>query len=174
MTILLTILISYIISSFFGYVIHWSLHQSWAGFFNKAHMTHHQVLYPPSDFTSEKYRHAGKDSAPKFFALATLPIILLLLILLLVGILPLPLLITCWTVIGVMGFSHDYIHDAFHLRNHWMSRIPVLRDIFAKWTQLHYLHHVDMSKNFGIFIFHWDHVFRSFWKTSDVKIPKND
>src|SRR5579885_1957013 len=159
--ILLTILISYIVTSFFGYVIHWSLHQTWSGFFNKAHMTHHQVLYPASDFTSDVYRHAGKDSTPRFFALAASPLILTPLVLWLVGIVPLSVAITAWAVMGVMGFLHDYIHDAFHIRNHWMTRTPVLRDIFAKWIQLHYLHHVDMGKNFGIFVFHWDRVFKT-------------
>ncbi len=167
--ILLTILISYIVTSFFGYVIHWSLHQTWSGFFNKAHMTHHQVLYPASDFTSDVYRHAGKDSTPRFFALAASPLILTPLVLWLVGIVPLSVAITAWAVMGVMGFLHDYIHDAFHIRNHWMTRTPVLRDIFAKWIQLHYLHHVDMGKNFGIFVFHWDRVFKTFWKSDETK-----
>ena len=167
--ILLTILISYIVTSLFGYVVHWSLHQTWAGGFNKAHMTHHEILYPPSDFTSDTYRNAGKDSTPKFFALAALPLILTPIILWAVGVLPLSLMITVLVVEGIMGFLHDYIHDAFHITNHWMSRTPVLRDIFAKWTQLHYLHHVDMKKNFGIFVFHWDRIFKSFWGNGETK-----
>jgi len=167
--IFITILLTYVITSLFGYVIHWSLHQSWAGTFNKSHMTHHQIMYPPSDFTSEKYRNAGKDSTPKFFALAAIPLIFAPIGLWAAGLLPLYLMLTVLAVEGVMGFLHDYIHDAFHIKDHWMNRVPVLSVIFAKWVQLHYLHHVDMGKNFGIFVFHWDHVFKTFWGSSEPK-----
>lgn len=160
----LTLLISYIVTSLFGYVIHWSLHQSWAGQFNNAHMTHHLKLYPPEDFTSDTYRHAGKDSTPKFFAMAAIPLILTPIVLGLLGILPFYLVITVLVVEGIMGFLHDHIHDLFHINNNWMSRVPVLRDIFHKWTRLHYLHHVDMEKNYGIFVFHWDRLLGTFWK----------
>lgn len=163
---LLTILISYIITSLFGYVIHWSLHQTWAGQFNNAHMTHHLKLYPPEDFTSEVYRNAGKDSTPKFFAMAAIPLILCPIVLGLLGILSWPLAITVLVVEAAMGFFHDYLHDAFHIKNHFLTRIPVVRDIFQKWIDLHYLHHVDMGKNYGIFVFHWDRIFGTFWKKS--------
>jgi len=163
---ILTILISYIITSLFGYVIHWSLHQSWAGQFNTAHMTHHLKLYPPEDFTSDTYRHAGKDSTPKFFALAAIPLIITPIILGALGILSWYLVVTVLVMEGLMGFLHDYIHDAFHIYNHWMSRVPVLKVIFHKWVELHYLHHVNMEKNYGIFVFHWDRLFGSFWKRS--------
>lgn len=162
--ILLTILITYIVTSFFGYVVHWSLHQSWAGRFNVSHMTHHLKLYPPSDFYSETYRDPGKDNTVKFFAFAAIPLLLAPVVLYFLGILPLSLMITVLVVEGIVGFLHDYIHDAFHITDHWMSRVPVLRDIFGVWVKLHYLHHVDMGKNYGIFVFHWDHVFRTFWK----------
>lgn len=162
--IFLTILITYIVISLFGYVIHWSLHQPWLGKFNDSHMTHHLKLYPPSDFLSETYRHAGKDSTVKLFAFAVIPLILTPIVLYFLGVLSLSLMITVLVVEGIVGFLHDYIHDAFHISNHWMSRVPVLRDIFGVWVKLHYLHHVDMGKNYGIFVFHWDHVFRTFWK----------
>lgn len=165
--VLLTILITYIVTSLFGYVIHWSLHQTWAGQFNNAHMTHHLKLYPPEDFTSDSYRNAGKDSTPKFFAMAALPLIGLPIVLFAVGFLPLHLMIVALAVEGAMGFLHDYIHDAFHISRHWMSRVPVLKDIFHKWVALHYLHHVDMGKNYGIFVFHWDRIFRTFWRKTD-------
>lgn len=162
--IFLTILIIYIVTSFFGYVVHWSLHQSWAGRFNVSHMTHHLKLYPLSDFYSETYRNPGKDNTVKFFAFTAIPLVLAPIFLYFFGVLPLSLMITVLVVEGIVGFLHDYIHDAFHITNHWMSRVPVLRDIFAVWVKLHYLHHVDMGKNYGIFVFHWDHVFRTFWR----------
>ncbi len=161
---LLTILISYIVVSLFGYVVHWALHQSWAGPFNQAHMTHHLKMYPPSDFTSTVYRNAGKDSTPKFFALAALPLILTPIILGILGTLPWALAVTALVIEGLMGLLNDRLHDYFHISNHWLSRLPGFRLIFAKWVDLHYLHHVDMSKNYGIFTFHWDRLFKTFWE----------
>ncbi len=164
LAILVTVLISFIISSLFGYVVHRSLHQAWAGRLNRAHMTHHLTLYPPSDYLSDTYRQAGKDSTVKIFALAATPVVATPIILGIIGILPLSLVITSILVMGAMSFLHDYLHDSFHIRNHFLTRIPGFRDIFAYWNRLHYLHHVDMQKNFGIFLFHWDHIFKTFWK----------
>lgn len=159
---LLTALITCIIVSFFGYVIHWMLHQPWAGFFNSSHMTHHTKLYPPEDFFSDTYRSAGKDSTVILFAIAAVPLVLAPLVLGFFGLLSWSLVITVLVVEGLMGYAHNYLHDAFHIKNHLLTKIPVINKLFDKWVKLHYLHHVDMSKNFGIFTFHWDKVFKTF------------
>lgn len=158
----LTLLISYCVISLFGYVMHWVLHQSWMGSINQAHMTHHQKLYPPDDYVSDYYRRAGKDAAPKFFIIAALPLIIAPLVLCILGILPWYLLLTIWLMEALMGFLHDYLHDAFHIKNHWLNHLPVVRDIFRRWNYLHYLHHVDMGANYGIFSFHWDRLFKTY------------
>lgn len=163
-TILFTIFITYLITSLFGYIVHRALHQTWSGYFNKAHMTHHLIKYPPEDFLSDTYRNAGKDSTPKFFALAALPIILAPLLLGWFGILSWAVVITIMVVEGLMGFLHDYLHDSFHIKNHLLTKIPVINKLFDLWVKLHYQHHVDMNKNFGIFTFHWDKVFKTFLK----------
>lgn len=59
--IALTILIAFLATTLFGHVVHWALHQKWTGSVNQSHMTHHLKLYPPSDYLSDSYRHAGKD-----------------------------------------------------------------------------------------------------------------
>ncbi len=158
----LTVLITYVIVTLFGFIVHWSLHQPWVGKLNDAHMTHHLTLYPPEDFVSEKYRSAGKDSTVWTFALASIPLVAFPIVLALLGILSWHLAITVVVVELSLGFLHDYVHNAFHIKDHWMGRVPVLKDIFQVWVKLHYLHHVDMSKNYGIFTFHWDRVFRTF------------
>lgn len=166
---LLLIFSTFLVTSLFGYVAHWCLHQSWAGKFNASHMTHHLKLYPPEDFTSEVYRNAGKDSTPKFFAIAALPLILAPFVLWFFGIFSLSSVIVVLAMEAVMGFLHDYLHDSFHIKNHWLTRTPLLNVIFGRWIQLHYLHHVDMGKNFGIFAFHWDRIFKTFWSASDKR-----
>lgn len=164
LAILITALIAFFVSSLFGYVVHRALHQPWTGKLNQSHMAHHITLYPPTDYLSDVYRHAGKDNTVKIFAMASMPLVLTPIILGILGILPLALVITVLVVMGLMGFLHNYLHDAFHVRNHFLTRIPGFKVIFDRWNDLHYLHHVDMQKNFGIFLFHWDHIFRTFWK----------
>jgi len=162
-SILLTILISFFISSLFGYVVHRSLHQSWTGKLNRSHMTHHLTLYPPSDYLSEKYRDAGKDNTFFIFAIAAIPIVALPIILYFLKVISLMLAIIALIVMAIMSFLHSYLHDSFHIKNHFLTRLPIIKVVFAYWNHLHYLHHVNMQKNFGIFLFHWDHIFKSFW-----------
>ena len=68
---------------------------------------------------------------------------------------------------GLMGFLHDYLHDAFHIERHWLYRIPIIKNWFASLVSLHYLHHVDMNSNFGIFSFFWDRMFGTY--TNNLK-----
>lgn len=164
LSILLTILVTYVVVSLFGFIVHWSLHQPWAGYFGKAHMTHHLKLYPPQDFTSKKYRNAGKDDTLFAFALASIPMIAFPVLLAIFGVISWPIAVTAVVVELLLGFLHDWMHATFHIENHWLSRLPVVRVIFPVWIKLHYVHHVDMSKNYGIFAFHWDRVFGTYKK----------
>lgn len=163
LAIFLTAFITYFICSLFGYVVHRAIHQKWTGAINKSHMAHHLKLYPPTDYLSDIYRDAGKDDTFKIFAVAAVPVVATPIVLGVTGFLPLSLVITALVVMGLMGFLHSYIHDSFHIRNHFLNRVPVVKDLFKRWNALHYLHHVDMQKNFGIFAFHWDRVFKTFW-----------
>lgn len=164
LAILLTAIITFFVGSLFGYVVHRSLHQTWTGKFNNAHMTHHLRLYPPSDYVSDKYRNAGKDNTLWIFGAAAVPFFAVPILLGAFHILPLALVITSLIVMSLMSFLHSYLHDSFHIRNHWLYRIPLIGILFARWTHLHWLHHVDMQKNFGIFLFHWDHLLRTYWE----------
>lgn len=162
--VLLTILIVYIVVSLFGYFVHKSLHQDWTGRYNTSHMAHHEKLYPPEDFLSEKYRDAGKDDTFWTFAVISLPLILAPIVLGLLGILSLTLTLIALTEMLLIGWLNNYLHNALHIKNHWISKVPIIKYLFAKWGNLHYLHHVNMSFNYGIFSFHWDRLFKTFWK----------
>jgi len=162
LALILTIIISYFVSTLFGHVSHWALHQPWTKGFSQSHLAHHQKLYPPHDYVSKTYRSAGKDSSFTYFFLTSLPLVVAPLILCLLGFISWYLLMVVWLVQGLMGFLHDYMHDSFHIKNHWMNRVPWLGVIFRKWSYLHYLHHVNMEINYGIFSFHWDRAFRTF------------
>jgi sterol desaturase/sphingolipid hydroxylase (fatty acid hydroxylase superfamily) len=125
-------------------------------------MTHHQKLYPPSDYKSDTYRDAGKDSTTKFFLAITIPMIVGLIVLGVFLHMPLYLMAIALVEALALGWLHDYLHDAFHIKNHKLSKVPVLKHFFVVWDDLHYIHHVDMTKNYGIFTFFWDKVFGTF------------
>lgn len=160
--ILLTILITYAVVSLFGYFVHKALHQPWTGKFNTSHMAHHVKLYPSGDFLSEEYRDAGKDDTFWTFAIVSLPIIFTPIILFLLG---LSLHLTIISVIEMLliGWLNNFIHSCMHIRDHWLSRLPIIKFFFVRWRRLHELHHDDMQKNFGIFSFNWDRIFKTYW-----------
>jgi sterol desaturase/sphingolipid hydroxylase (fatty acid hydroxylase superfamily) len=156
--VLLTLVLVFIVCSLFGYGVHWALHQSWAGRFNHAHMTHHQKLYPALDYRSDKYRNAGKDNTTVVFGAAALPLVAIPVVLWLVGIMPLLLMGIALGEMLLLGFLHEYIHTAFHIRGHWLNRLPA----FTRWDKLHYIHHLRMDTNYGIFTFWLDRLLKTF------------
>lgn len=153
MIVLWTILVVAITDSF-GYWGHRALHQSWTGPLNEAHMSHHLKLYPPSDFSSNEYRDAGKDSTTWTFLGAGLPLLLSPVVACILGFIGILTGIWLATVISVIGLMHAYIHDWLHLNMHWFHRIPGAKHLI----EIHRVHHIDMSKNFGIFTFFWDRI----------------
>ena len=157
--VFLTILATFVFTTLFGYVVHRSLHQSWTGSLNRSHMIHHQKLYPPSDFYSEKYRDPGGDNTSRIFALAAIPVVALPIVLWLCGILSLGLAILVVAEMLLIGWLHDYLHDAFHITNHPLTKFKW----FNRLIDLHYLHHIHMSSNIGIFSFWWDRLLGTFW-----------
>jgi len=159
--ILLSLLV-FLFVSFFGYWVHRGLHKKFSGPFGKSHKTHHEIMYPVTDFKSDKYRSAGKDSSLIFFAVISIPIVALPFLLSFLGILS---LVKALLIVGQMifwGWLHNYIHDAFHINNHWLSRVPVVKIWFNRLIDLHFGHHCDVQKNFGIFFFGWDRLFGTY------------
>jgi sterol desaturase/sphingolipid hydroxylase (fatty acid hydroxylase superfamily) len=156
MLFLFVLVVSLVCASFFGHVIHWSLHQPWTGPAHRGHMEHHKVLYPPGKLVSDRYKpskwyHSGPllFTPPLFFLLAVFGGILWL----------------ChapiWTLAvfggSLVGFGlvNDWFHDSFHLRKHGLLRFKWYRQLRV----LHYFHHHDMKVNYGIVSFVWDRAF---------------
>src|SRR5271168_1418789 len=121
LAIFLTALVTFFACSLFGYVVHRAIHQKWSGAINKSHMTHHLKLYPPTDYFSDVYRDAGKDDSTKLFAVPAIPVVATPIVLGIIGILNLPCVISSLVVMGLMGWLHICIHDAFHIRNHFLN-----------------------------------------------------
>ena len=144
-------------TSLFGYFVHRALHEPWMGRFHVKHMTHHEVLYPADDFFSEEYRSAGKDSTFWTFALMGLPILIVPPVAAWMGLVSLTTGFILMAEVILLGVAHDVIHDKLHIKDTLLKYFPT----FQKWVKLHQVHHVDMTKNFGIFSFVWDRVFKT-------------
>lgn len=158
MEVLLTVIVVFVIETLFGYISHRALHQSYMGSFYKSHHTHHYKLYPPEDYTSDKYREAGKDNTLYFFLLFGSPLIIAPIVLFALHIIPLAVFISAMITLGVVGFLNDYLHDHFHLNKSWLKSFGWFRHL----TEVHRLHHITPQKNFGIFMFWWDRLFGSY------------
>lgn len=148
-------------TTFFGYWAHKALHLKLVARFSQSHTVHHDKLYPINDFKSDSYRSAGKDSTVIFFAIASLPVLAIPCLLGLFGLLTWFQTVFVVALMLFVGWSHDYVHEAFHLNKHWLQTAPVVSKYFQKLEKLHYLHHVDDTKNFGILVFWWDMLFRT-------------
>jgi len=168
MYILITLILVYILVSLFAYLAHKALHQKWTGKYNKSHMAHHIALYPASDYLSEVYRDAGKDDAIWFFAVISIPILTLPIIL---GILGMPLYLVIISIVEMLflAYLNNFIHNAYHIKNHFLNKIYFVNRIFLKLQQMHFVHHKYMQKNLGIFDFTWDYVLKTYKKYENNK-----
>lgn len=123
-------------------------------------MNHHLKQYPSHDFISDKYRSAGNDSSLFLFSIVFAPFVILALILTITQTISLLLGITILFEMAVIGFLNNSLHDSFHIRNTVWERF----NFFKKLREKHITHHIDLSKNLGIFIFIWDRLFNTFSK----------
>lgn len=160
----LTFGLMFLVITLFGYGVHKALHQKWTGRYYKSHMTHHVKLYPLSDFTSEVYRSPGKDNTAKFFIIAGIPLIIAPILLFALHVIALPVFIAAMLGLAVFGGLNDYLHDSFHITDHWLNRFGW----FRKMIERHKVHHKHMQRNMGIYWFGWDRVFKTFKKGNTI------
>jgi sterol desaturase/sphingolipid hydroxylase (fatty acid hydroxylase superfamily) len=172
---LLSIFLGFLFAETVGYIIHQLLHSEKIPYLSRSHMIHHLKHYSPKgSMRSDKYltsiegRAAVGTVGLEWIAplaivsvLSIGPLLLLGLPLLYVGIGYLSAVI--W---GIIGFSK--IHDAMHIRNVWLLRIPVIGRWFKKVRRLHDIHHTHISdsgkmqKNFGMCFFWFDKLFKTY------------
>jgi sterol desaturase/sphingolipid hydroxylase (fatty acid hydroxylase superfamily) len=142
-----------------AHCFHWLFHQECSGIFYRVHTKHH-TLYTPEDFVSDTYRSPGGDSTIFLFGALFSPFIFSVIAITAFGIVPL------WVGIGMMiemaliALLNDRIHDSFHLTKSVWHRWPGYQKLF----RLHFLHHQNEQKNFGIITFIGDRIFGTFSK----------
>src|SRR5258708_2705271 len=62
-------------------------------------------------------------------------------------------------------FTFSFLHDAMHLSDAWMARLPLVNVWFRRARRLHDIHHHSldnagrMNRNFGIVFFLFDRIF---------------
>lgn len=151
----LLVVITYLVVTLFGYLGHRFIHTKQAKKFNRSHMTHHVKLYPPTDYFSDRYRSAEKDDTFRTFLLLSGPLLLVPVVCCYFHLLTVFQGILVTSAAVLFGLAHDYLHDSFHIRGHWLNNFVWFRAMNAR----HYQHHVDMKTNYGIFFFLWDRIF---------------
>jgi len=60
-------------------------------------------------------------------------------------------------------FTFSFLHDAMHLRDFWMARVPLINCWFRRARRLHDIHHhsvngtghMDTNFSIGFFLFDW-------------------
>ena len=152
---------TFLLTCFFGYAFHRFLHTPRAGRWHRSHLAHHQTYYPADDFSSDKYRDAGKDSSTTIFVLAGAPLLLLPIVFWLCGVCGIWLALALIVETLLIGGLNGFLHDSFHITNHWIGRFGGMG--YRKLVALHMDHHINMQTNFGIFWFAFDHLFGTYW-----------
>jgi sterol desaturase/sphingolipid hydroxylase (fatty acid hydroxylase superfamily) len=166
--LLLAVATGGLITTFMGYLVHWVFHQPWSLWFYNAHMNHHKIQYPPTDFFSDTYKSAGRDSTAVLFVIAFAPIMLAIIAMTFLGILSLPVGLTTLASLIGWGLVHDHLHDQFHLTNSRWNKLP----FFETLRKIHYVHHLDMRLNFGIFFFVWDKMFKTYDDANEINLDR--
>jgi len=154
-TFLIVTALVYVVGNAGGYVVHRLLHQPWTGRPYEDHYNHHFIIYPPEDYLSYVYREPPIEAEQAKYYVPVFVVIMA------------PLLLFGWEWYAV-GFVEScavlklnaWIHDSIHVRGHWLERF----DWFHTLRDWHLTHHVDVSKNFGIFSFFTDHILGTFKK----------
>lgn len=139
---------------FIGYWIHRLLHVKWTGPLYRAHMAHHLKAYPPGDLFSLQYRTVGFESTTYRFIVAGVGLAILFFIFT-----PLWFSGPMAFCMAFLGWLNSYIHDSTHVAGHPLERFP----LFNRLRALHVIHHIDMSKNYGIITFVNDRLFKTYW-----------
>jgi len=148
----------YYTTSLLGFVIHWAIHKPWAGKAYRAHRAHHVDLYPPGKLISDVYKDPGHRSTVFTFVLAFLPLLLLPVVLCLFDVITVLSAVAAVFAMVLVGLLDDIVHDSYHVRNHWLSKII---PGYNHMRQMHFVHHINMRKNFGIYNFLFDKIFHT-------------
>lgn len=172
--VLESVICSFLVAEFAGYWLHRLLHSDGLPFLSRSHMAHHLLLYGPlQPMRAESYKDAthGRPSLGNIGFEWLVPSAVVLAfswgVMLLFRVPPVYQAIVLGSLIVWPFFTFSFLHDAMHLRDFWMARMPIINRWFRKARRLHDIHHHSldntghMDANFGIGFFLFDRLFRT-------------
>jgi sterol desaturase/sphingolipid hydroxylase (fatty acid hydroxylase superfamily) len=172
--VLESVICSCLVAEFAGYWLHRLLHSEKFPLLSRNHMANHLILYGP---TQPMRADSYKDATHGRFSLGNVGLEWLA-----------PsaaLLIVCWGALFVLRipliyqvivlgslvvwpfFTFSFLHDAMHLRDARMARLPLVKVWFRRARRLHDIDHHSlnnagrMNTNFGIGFFVFDRIFHT-------------
>ena len=141
-----------VIALFFGYFFvqiigtagaHRILHHKISGPVFRAHTDHHDTQYPPEDCLSATYRQPHWRNRPIWYYVPPAGLLTAAFF----YFTPLYIAIALTIELIAIAWANDWIHEKIHIEGHWLERYKW----FWRLRDLHWHHHVDESKNLGIF-----------------------
>jgi sterol desaturase/sphingolipid hydroxylase (fatty acid hydroxylase superfamily) len=156
-----SLVLGYFVVQATGYAVHKALHHPALGKIHRTHDVHHKVLYPPDDYLNTgKYREVPDDAQPyKYYAP---PAIALLTVVFLT--LPLYIAISLSVELVLIALANDWLHQKLHIKGFWLERYTW----FHHLRELHWHHHVDDSKNMGIFSWFTDKILGTYEEATSM------
>lgn len=150
-----SLVIGYFVIQTTGYMVHKALHLPVLGIIHRTHDIHHRLMYPPDDYLDAgEYREVEDQAQPfKYYAAASVPLLFITYYLMpfcIFSALALELLLVAWL--------NDWLHQKLHIKGHWLEKFRW----FHRLRALHWHHHVDDTKNLGIFSWGPDKVLGTF------------
>jgi hypothetical protein len=122
-----------------GWLMHQAMHRSRWPWLVRAHRIHHEVVYPPRTFLRDEAYIAVGDRS-RFVLLGSVVLVLAW------AAFPLLPFAIFAAEFAAYGLVNDYLHDASHVKGHWLERYRW----FIRLRERHVLHHIDTSINLGI------------------------
>jgi sterol desaturase/sphingolipid hydroxylase (fatty acid hydroxylase superfamily) len=172
--VLESVICSCLVAELAGYWLHRLLHSDKLPVLSRSHMVHHLLLYGPMQpMRAERYKEAtsGRLSLGnvglEWLAPSALVLAFCWGIMFLFHVRPVYQVIVLGNLVAWPFFTFSLLHDAMHLRDFWMARMPLINHWFRRARRLHDIHHhsVDgtghMDTNFGIGFFLFDRIFRT-------------
>lgn len=162
------VILSILYTEFVGYVVHRLLHSGKIPWLHELHMEHHEEHYPPgSNQLSDTYRYIDRKTwldnigwewvLPIAIVVIPTGVLLFLFGVSIQHLLAAVMISLLWT----WAFL-DYAHKLLHVKNTWIENNYVLKNWFKEVRRLHYIHHNDMTTNFGIAFFWYDKLYETF------------
>jgi sterol desaturase/sphingolipid hydroxylase (fatty acid hydroxylase superfamily) len=144
------LVVGYFVIQSTGYAVHKALHQPFLGPIHRTHDVHHKVMYTPKDYLDVSYREVPGEAQPfKYYAGAAIPLIAAVFLFL-----PVTTAIALTAELLLVAWANDWLHQKVHIKGYWLERYSWFRHLRA----LHWHHHVDDTKNLGIFSWFTDRI----------------